>query len=133
MDGFQLASGLVALIAAPMLLATGTSPAQCLLLFGSGIVIVAAQWVIAFDAELQPLDRAHTVLAVFGVACLLLAMTYLTRSADDLPRLLPGHDADSHSLQFVPGVVSLLVATVALARTAAIVRPRHGSGAIPGR
>jgi hypothetical protein len=129
MDGFQLASGVAALIAAPALLVKGAAPIECVLLFVSGFVIVAVQRVISADAELQPLDAAHAALAAMGLVCLVLAMTYLTRSAEDLPRLLPGHDADSQSLRLVPGVINLLLASVTLSRTAASVRP--GAGRVP--
>lgn len=133
MDGFQLASGVAALIAAPILLVRGTAPAECLLLFGSGVVIVAAQSVIATHTTLRQLDGAHAALAAVGLVCLLLAITYLTRSAEDLPRLLPGHNANSQSLRLVPGIVSLFVATVALSRAAAMLRPLPDATAVARR
>ncbi len=48
---------------------------------------------------------------------------YLTRAADDLPSLFPGHDGDSEHYRIFPGLVALMTGLVGLGRTLPLVRP----------
>jgi hypothetical protein len=52
---------------------------------------------------------------------------YLTRAADDLPSLFPGHDADSEHFRVLPGVLTLAVGLVVLGRGVATALPARVS------
>jgi hypothetical protein len=43
-----------------------------------------------------------------------IAALYLTHPAEDLPRLLPGHDGDSQHLRSLHGVATAVIACIAL-------------------
>src|SRR5579859_3171084 len=108
-DGFQLASGVLALIAGPILLASGAPAGWSFLLMAAGALVLLAQWAIIAEIAFETSDSAQAVIAVIGVVCVGLAVVYLTRAANDLPRLFPGHDADSENFRLVPGMAALTV------------------------
>jgi hypothetical protein len=124
-DGFQLVSGVLALIAGPILLAKGAPAGWSLLLMATGALVLLAQWAIMAEITFETTDSAQAVIAVIGVVCVGLAVVYLTRAANDLPRLFPGHDADSENFRVIPGLVSLTVGLVALGRAFVSARPHR--------
>jgi hypothetical protein len=65
----------------------------------AGALVLLAQWAITTEITFETTDSAQ---AVIGVVCVGLAVVYLTRAANDLPRLFPGHDADSEKLPADP-------------------------------
>jgi hypothetical protein len=121
-DGFQLVSGLVAMVAGPILLASGSPAGWSFLLMAAGALVLLAQWAITTEITFETTDSAQ---AVIGVVCVGLAVVYLTRAANDLPRLFPGHDADSENFRVIPGMVPLTVGVFALGRALAGVRPHR--------
>ena len=125
-DGFQVVCGLLGILAGPFLLAHDAPAGWSLLLVAAGIVILSTQWAIARDIDLEIVDRFQIVLAVAGIVCVGIAAVYLTRAADDLPSLFPGH-GNSENFRVVPGVVSLVVGLVVLARAVAAAHPHRAS------
>jgi hypothetical protein len=127
-DGFQLISGAGAVITGPILLARGAPAGWSFLLIAAGAVVLLAQWAIIAEITFETPDSAHVAMAVVGVVCVGLAVVYLTRAADDLPRLFPGHDADSENFRLIPGLAPLTVGIAAVGRAVASVRPRRSPG-----
>ena len=82
---------------------------------GADPVSDPVQTVIALD--LDELVAAAALVADASLA--------LTRAANDLPRLFPGHDADSENFRVIPGMVPLTVGVFALGRALAGVRPHR--------
>ena len=126
-DGFQVVSGTLGVVSGLILLARGAPAGWSFLLVAAGVVILVAVWVISTEATFEALDRTHAMLAVVGVVCVALAVVYLTRAADDLPRGFPGHDGDSENFRLVPGMVMAFVGMVALGRMVASVGVRSPS------
>lgn len=124
-DGFQLVSGALAVAAGPILLASGAPAGWSVLLIAAGALVLLAQWAIIAEITCESLDSAQVALAVLGVVCVGLAVVYFTRAADDLPRLFPGHDADSENFRVIPGMVPLAIGVVALGRAFADARPHR--------
>jgi hypothetical protein len=124
-DGFQLVSGLLAVVAGPILLVSGAPAGWSFLLIAAGALVLLAQWALIDEITFETPDAAHVALAVAGVVCVSLAVIYLTRAANDLPRLFPGHDADSENFRVIPGMVPLTVGVFALGRALAGVRPHR--------
>ena len=122
-DGFPLFSGLLAVIAGPVMLAAGWPAGWAFLLLATGIVLVFAHWAIANRIQFRPLHRTDLIVAVIGLASLWLAVVYFTHTANDLPRLLPGYDVDSARLEIVPGVVAFTVGAAALGRALTAAHP----------
>jgi drug/metabolite transporter (DMT)-like permease len=113
-------------VAAPIMLASGAPAGWSFLVLAVGIMVLTAQWVIATDVRLDAPSTASVVLCVVGMVCVGVAIVYLTRAADDLPRAFPGYDGDSETFRLIPGVVTLIVGVVALGRAVASVHPtRH--------
>jgi hypothetical protein len=115
--------GLVAIIAGPIMLVTGAPAGWSLFVVAAGVILLAVQWVTAHDVAIGRLDLLHAVLAVAGLACLAVALMYMTRTADDLPRLLPGHDAGSEHYRVVPGIILSALAVLSLGQVLASIRP----------
>ena len=126
-DGFQLVSGVLALIAGPILLASGAPAGWSFLLMAAGALVLLAQWAITAEITFETTDSAQAVIAMIGVVCVGLAVVYLTRAANDLPRLFPGHDADSENFRLIPGMAALTVGIAALGRAFASARPHRAS------
>jgi hypothetical protein len=125
-DGFQLFSGVLALVAAPIMLASDAPAGWSFFLLSVGIVLLLCHWAIANDVEFETLAWTDVMIGVAGLACIWLAVVYLTRDADGLPRLLPGYDGDNEHFLIVPGVLTLTVGAVFVFRTVAAARPRLG-------
>jgi hypothetical protein len=123
LDGFQLFSGLAAVIAAPIMLALGAPAGWSFLILASGIMLLAALWAVATDITFDTPSAANIVLCVGGMVCVGVAVVYLTRAANDLPSVFPGYDGDSETFRLIPGVVTLIVGVLALGRALASVHP----------
>jgi hypothetical protein len=127
-DGFQLVSGVIAIVAGPIRLAQGAPAGWSFLLIAAGAVLLLTQWAIIAEITFDTPDSTHVAMAVLGVVCVGLAVVYLTRAADDLPRMLPGHDADSENFRLMPGMASLVFGIGAVGRAITSVRPRRSPG-----
>ena len=128
-DGFQVVSGVVSLAAGPIMLAAGAPSGWAFLVLGAGIALLGAQWVIAGDIVFDAMRAADITAVAVGLAAAWIAAVYLTHTANDLPRLLPGHDADSASVCVVQGVVAAVIAGVALGRACVAAHPRSATRA----
>jgi predicted membrane channel-forming protein YqfA (hemolysin III family) len=122
-DGFAICSGLAAIATGPALLARGGPAGWSFLLIATGLVLVVTQWVIASDMQFDLSDRVQVLTAVIGMACVAIAVVYLTRAANDLPRQFPGHDGDSEHFRVVSGVLTLTVGVVLFGRGVAASHP----------
>ena len=127
-DGFQVVAGVLALVCGPLRLARGAPAGWSILLMADGCVVLSWRWIVVHRVEFDVNGRLHALVLVTGLLCIWLAVVYLTRAADDLPRLLPGHDGDSEHFRVVPGVVALSVGIVMLARAVGEAHPRRGDG-----
>jgi hypothetical protein len=116
LDKAPLVIGIVALVAAPFMLWRHEPAGWSILLLIDGVVLVAVHWVVNRDIDLHLRGRDHAAIAILGVLLLWIAVLYLTRAADDLPRLLPGHDGDSEQLRVVPGLVALTASAAVFGR-----------------
>ena len=125
-DGFQTISGLLAVATGPLLLVHGEPAGWSFLLIATGIALLATQWIIVSEVQFEALDRTALIQAVVAMACAAIAVVYLTRAANDLPSLFPGHDGDSENFRIVPGIVALIVASALFTRAVIAARPaRH--------
>jgi hypothetical protein len=122
-DRFHTLSGLLGVIAGPVLLLRGAPAGWSFLLIAAGALILFAQSAIVNDLEFRIPDRTQFLVAAVGLVCIAIAVVYLTRAADDLPSLFPGHDGDSEHYRIVPGLVALMTGLVGLGRTLPLVRP----------
>jgi hypothetical protein len=122
-DGFQLIAGLLGVTTGPLLLVQGAPAGWSFMVIAAGLVILATQWAIVYDVHFEMSDPAKIALAVAGIACLAVAVVYLTRAADDLPSLFPGHDGDSEHFRIVPGTLSLMLGLAVFGRAVASMRP----------
>jgi len=128
LDGFQLLSGVLAVIAGPIMLANGSPAGWAFLVIAAGVLVLLAQWALVTGVAFEQPDAIHVVLCVLGMLFIGIAVIYLTRAANDLPAFFPGYDADSGSFRIIPGVLSLSVGAVAVGRAVAGVRtsrPEH--------
>jgi hypothetical protein len=126
-DGFYTVSGVLGIVAGPVLLLRGAPTGWSFLLLAAGLTLLAMQWVIVNDIEVDLSDRTCVVTAAAGIACIAIAVIYLTRSASDLPSLFPGHDGDSEHLRVVPGVTMLMIGLVGFGRALFAARPTRAS------
>jgi hypothetical protein len=126
-DGFHLATGLLALVSGPYLLTRGAPAGWTFLCMAAGIVLLGVQSIVIFDIRFDAATHRAVVMAVAAMALGAIAIVYLTRAANDLPSLFPGHDGDSEQFRVVPGVMSLTLAAVLLARAIADAHPRRVS------
>ena len=110
--GYAIGSGVVGIIGGTSMLIIGgnvfTSGWACLTL-ACGVVLLVGAVLIAFDIDISP-DRETAVAAAILVALAGLAALYLTHPAEDLPRLIPGHDSDSQQIHVLYGLAVALVA-----------------------
>jgi hypothetical protein len=123
LDGFQLFSGVTSIIAGPIMLLMGAPAGWAFLIMGAGTLVLVAQWAILAEIRFDAPDAATIALAVAGMACVAIAVVYLTRAANDLPTMFPGYDNDSENFQLLPGILTLTIGAVALARAVASVHP----------
>ena len=122
-DGFHLVAGFLGVSTGPILLMQGAPAGWSFILIAAGIVILATQWAIVHDVHFEMSDPTKIALAAAGIACLAVAVVYLTRAADDLPSLFPGHDGDSEHFRIVPGVLTMMIGLVIFGRAVAAMRP----------
>jgi predicted membrane channel-forming protein YqfA (hemolysin III family) len=125
-DGFQATSGLLGLLTGPVLLARGAPAGWSFLLIAAGIALLVTQWIIAFDIRFQAMDHTSLLLAAAAMVFVTIAVVYLTRAANDLPSLFPGHDGDSENFRVLPGVVILTVGVVLFGRAVTAAKPTRG-------
>ena len=123
LDGFHLVSGIASIIAGPVMLIMGAPAGWAFLIMGAGAVVLCVQWALVAGIAFEEPDLATTALGVAGVVCTAVAVVYLTRSGNDLPTIFPGYDRDTENFQLLPGILSLSVGVVALARAVAAVHP----------
>ena len=126
-DGFQATSGLLGLVTGPALLVRGAPAGWSFLLIAAGIALLATQWISAFDIRFQTTDHTSLLLATASIACVTIAVVYLTRAANDLPSLFPGHDGDSENFRILPGIVTLTVGIVLAGRAIAAAQPKRAT------
>jgi hypothetical protein len=123
--GYLLGNGVFAVVIGVVLLFADASVIprgwSCLLI-GGGATVIGAAVLLALDIDVAPgpdtLRGALAISALFFVTAL-----YFTHPAEDLPRLLPGHDGDSQHLCVTYGLTTLLVACSALRFTWQSVSP----------
>jgi hypothetical protein len=124
-DGFQVFCGVLAVVTAPFMLATGEPAGWSFLLLAGGIIVLGALALIVFEVDYEIAGPRHV--AAFGVAALFLAIAviYLTRAANDLPTLFPGHDGDSEHFRVLPGLVALAVGLTVFVRAVGRAHPKR--------
>jgi hypothetical protein len=116
LDKAPLVMGIVAVVASPLMLWRHEPAGWSIFLLIDGIALIALHWVATRGVDIYLHGWHHAVIAILGALLLWIAVLYLTRSADDLPRFLPGHDGDSEQLRIVPGLMALTVSAAVLAR-----------------
>jgi len=121
-DGFHIASGLLGVASGSILLARRAPAGWSLLLIAAGGAVLLIQGVIASDIRFATTDNRPHLNAATAMAFVTIAVVYLTRAADDLPSLFPGHDGDSEHFRILPGTLILLIGIVLLARAVATMR-----------
>jgi hypothetical protein len=113
--GYLLANGTFALVSGIVLLLANAPVASgwACLTIGAGVVLLGGGLLVAFDLEVER-GPATTTFALVAALLLALMALYWTHPAEDLPRLLPGHDGDSQHLRVLHGFAVALIAAVAL-------------------
>jgi hypothetical protein len=125
LDGFHLFSGFAAVIAGPVMLASGAPAGWSFLVLASGLVLLLAQLVIVGGIICDEPAPLTIVVCIFAMICLGFAVVYLTRAADDLPSLFPGYDVHSETYRLVPGTVLFAVGTAGLVRSVLGIHPHR--------
>jgi hypothetical protein len=125
LDGFQLFSGIAAVVAGPIMLAAGSPAGWSFLVLAAGLLLLLALAVISGAIVLEDPDPLTVVACLLGMLCLGIAVVYLTRATDDLPSLFPGYNAHSDAYSLTPGIVLLAVGTVGLVRAIVSVHPHR--------
>jgi hypothetical protein len=126
LDGFHLLSGVVGVIAGPIMLLMGAPAGWAFLVIAAGSLVLVAQWAIVAEITFDAPDTTAIFVGVVGAVFLAIAIVYLTRAANDLPTIFPGYDPASENFRLVPGILTLIVGAVALARAVVSVHPtRH--------
>jgi hypothetical protein len=123
LDGFHLVSGVLGVVAGPIMLLMGAPAGWAFLLIAAGSIVLLAQWAIVAGITFDEPDASVILLGVIGALCIAIAIVYLTRAANDLPTFFPGFDGDSENFRLIPGMLSLTVGAVALGRAVAGVQP----------
>src|SRR5262249_60990309 len=113
LDSFPVAVGLVSVVIGLLMLWHGERTGWSLLVVVVGFVLVGTHWVTARKIDYVPFTRVQTVVAAVGLVCVWVAVIYLSRGADDLPRMFPGHSGSSEHYRLLQGV-AVLVLGVAL-------------------
>jgi hypothetical protein len=107
--GFMLAGGLFDICGGVFVFLTGAPAGWACMVIGCGAVLLAGAALIGFDIAIEP-QAATLIAGIVVVVSFAIASLYLTHPAEDLPRLLPGHDVDSERLRVTYGAVSTLIA-----------------------
>jgi hypothetical protein len=126
-DGFQTASGLFGLPTGVIMLTRGAPAGWSFLLIAGAIAVLAAQCIFVFDVRFDATDSTPLLLAAAAMVFVAIAVVYFTRAANDLPSLFPGHDGDSENFRILPGIVTLTVGVVLLARAVAAAQPTRAN------
>ena len=124
-DGvFPILAGASAFACGSGMLALGVPAGWALVVIACGVALVVGGLVIELDVDVDLDIWTATALAA-TLIIFTVGWVYATHSAEDLPRLLPGHDADSEhyraSLAFLAFASSLL----AFGGVVALARPRR--------
>jgi hypothetical protein len=122
-DGFHLFSGYLALVAGPVMFATGAPKGWACFVLGLGAALLASCWAIRSGIDLAVFGRQEVAAAMFGVFVLAVAVLYLTRTANDLPHVFPGYDGDSGRVLVERGALALLAGGAILGRVAMLAVP----------
>jgi hypothetical protein len=123
LDGFHLLSGLMGVVAGPIMLLSGAPAGWAFLVIGAGALVLLAQWAIIKQVTFDQPDATTIGLMAVGAVCIAIAIVYLTRAANDLPAIFPGYDHDSENFRLIPGTLTAAVGVVAVARAVAGVHP----------
>jgi len=123
LDGFPVVAGIVSVVVGLLMLWRGERTGWSLLVVAIGFVLVGTHWVTARQIDFVPLTRVQVVVAAVGLVCVWVAVIYLSRGADDLPRMFPGHNGSCEHYRLLNGVAVLVVGVVSLVRVAVRARP----------
>ncbi len=125
--GYMLAAGIVGFVTGVLMLTLGRSTfvsGWACLTVGCGAALLVGAVLIEFEIDVAP-SRDTVIAAGLSLALIAVAALYLTHPAEDLPRLLPGHDADSQHLLVTYGLLTALLSLLPLKVMYATARPRH--------
>ena len=78
LDGFQLFSGVASLTAGPVMLLMGAPAGWAFLIMAAGTLVLVAQWAILAEVRFDTPDATTVALAIAGMACIAVAVVYLT-------------------------------------------------------
>ena len=106
-DGFQLFSGIAALVTGPVMLAMGAPAGWAFIVMTTGTLVLLAQWVLVSEITFSTPDAATIALVAAGILVAGIAVVYLTRAANDLPTLFPGYDPSDFAVT-LPEEVKLI-------------------------
>ncbi len=126
-DGFQLLSGVLAVIAGPVMLVCGSPAGWAVLVGALGVVLLVCQWAIVMDVQFADPTLRHLLAAVFGVGVLWIATLYLSRAADDLPHLLPGRARHSDHMYIARGLALFVLGAYLCTRAIVDAHPSRRS------
>ena len=93
------------------MLSAGSPAGWSCIVIGCGVASLIGAWVIRAGVEFQ-VRGTTIVLATVGIVLVAIGVVYLTRTAEDLPRLFPGHNGGSQHYRVLEGVVSLMFASL---------------------
>ncbi len=126
-DGFQTASGVLAITTGPFLLACHQPAGWTFLIMASGVALLGTQYVLMHDITFEAVDTKSFLQVAVAIASAVVAVVYLTRAANDLPSLFPGHDGDSEQFRILPGVVMLTIGAVLFIRAVLEAKPTRAT------
>jgi hypothetical protein len=127
LDGFHIVVGAAGVLVGLARLPGGAGTGWSLLIIGFSIVLLSFEYVLARQVEFEIAGFGHLLRAVIAIACVSSAALYLSRGADDLPHLLPGHDADSGDVLLGRGVALLVGGVLLLGHVVALARPTRAA------
>jgi hypothetical protein len=127
--GFMVVSGAFEVFAGALLLFAGAPGGWACFVIGCGVTVMSGAALLAFDIEIEP-GMATLVAVTVVVGLFAMTSLYFTHRAEDLPRLLPGHDGDSQQLRALHGITSALFACIALRVAYLSATPRRASAPV---